>query len=172
MIKFYNRSGLRQSYQSQKGFTLVELIIYVATVSVVLVIGINLGLNLIKSDSQARSEQEIYNNARLLVNTITQKIRESDDVATGSSVFGEHPGVLALTDIVFDTQIDGTVRKMRIQEGGVISDLTSDGVNVSNFVLTDLTRGSEPKNVLIQLTLEGYGQSFSIETAVSIRKTP
>lgn len=178
---------------AQNGFTLIELIVYIAISAMVLVTAVNIGWNLIMSEANITGKQEVYMSARMIVNQIQIKIREADDVITGSSTFGSHPGILTLdypgggTDIIFDTYtknvtIGGqsiTVRKLRIKEGSAdYVDLTSDKVDVTNFTLTNLTRGNESKNINIELTIQranpsnspNFDASISLETAISIRQ--
>ena len=177
----------------KKGFTLIELIVYVGVSSIMLVIAINMTSNLIVSNASARGKQEVYINARLAMNQLQLKIREAEDVIIGSSTFNSHPGILTLdypgsdTDVIFDTytknvDIGGQtveIRKLRIKEGTAdYVDLTSDKVDLTNLVFTNLTRGSESKNTNIEITLEkinpgsdpDYDASISVETAISIRE--
>ncbi len=176
-----------------KAFTLIELIIYVAITAAVLVSTMIFAWGLIVTDANTRGKQETYSNARTVMNQFTLKIQGAEDVKTGDSTFETHPGALTLdypggdTDVIFNTyttivDIGGesvTIRKLRMKDGpNNYMDLTSDNVDVTSFVITDLTRGSEPDNLLIQLTIEkanpgedpNYDASISVETAISLRQ--
>jgi CxxC motif-containing protein (DUF1111 family) len=92
------------------------------------------------------------------------------------------------TDVIIDTYTKDvtlsngqivTIRKLRIKEGALAyQDLTSDQVDVSNFVLRNLTKTSERKNINIEVTLEqlnplndpNYNTTISVETAISLRQ--
>lgn len=190
MSKITNKKGLPAV---QNGFTLIELIVYIAISAMVLVTAINIGWNLIISEANVTGKQEVYMSARTIMNQIQISIREADDVITGSSTFGSHPGMLTLdypggtTDVIFDTYtksvtiggLPATVRKLRIKEGSAdYVDLTSDKVDITNFTLTNLTRVNEPKNINIELTIQkvnpgndpNFDASISLETAISIRQ--
>ncbi len=178
---------------TKKGFTMMELIVYIAIASVVLVAAINVGWNLMIGYANTNSKQEVYLNSRLVMNAMGIKIREAEDVLTASSTFDTNPGVLTLdypgadTDVIIDTYTkniilggqETTIRKLRMKEGiADYVDLTTDEVNITNFVLTDLTRGSEPDNINIELTIEktnpggnlNFAATFSLETAISLRQ--
>lgn len=175
-----------------KGFSLVELIVYIAIASMVLVTVVNVAWSIMISNSNTQGKRDTYFNARQVMQQMQTKIREADDVITGSSTFGSHPGALTLdypagnTDVVFDTYtksvtIGGqstTIRKLQMKVGlNDYVDLTTDKVNVTNFVLTNLTRGTEPPNIKIELTIQkanpgndpNYDASIAVETAISLR---
>lgn len=178
---------------NKKGFTLVELIVYIAIAATTLVVAVNIGINLIRSADKAQGAQETYANARLGMHQIQLNMREAEDVITGSSTFGSHPGVLTLdfpgsgTDVVIDTYTQivtigtqtPTIRTLRIKEGTAAAiDLTDKHTDVTNFTLTNLTRGSENKNIHFAVTFSranpggdpNYNASISLETALSTRE--
>jgi type II secretory pathway component PulJ len=177
----------------KNGFTLVELIAYIALTAIILVGAVNFTMNVIIGDREARGNQEVYANARVVMNQMASQIRNAEDVITGSSTFASHPGVLTLdftgtgTDVVFDTYtksvtIGGsstTIRKLRVKEGSDAAvDLTNDNLDVTNFVVRNLTRESERKNINIELTIQranpgadsDFAASISLETGVSLRQ--
>lgn len=177
-----------------KGFTLVELIIYIAMAALCLMMIIITGQNLISSNVKAQAQRELSVNMRPLINQLTQSIRNATNVVTGSSTFNAHPGAITLdypgsgTDVIIDTYTktitlsNGAtmpIRKLRIKEGALAyQDLTSDQVDVSNFVLRNLTKTSERKNINMEITLKqlnplndpNYNTTISVETAVSLRQ--
>jgi prepilin-type N-terminal cleavage/methylation domain-containing protein len=178
---------------AKKGFTLVELIIYIAIASMVLVGAVNVAWNLITANATSDLKRDVYMNARVVTEEFGRQVRGAEDVDTGSSTFGANPGVLTLdypggnTDKVFDTYnkdvvVGGqivNITKLRITEGTSDPvDLTNDHVDVGDFTLTDLTQASEPDNVLLELTLDSvnpggdmkYDVSISVQTSISIRQ--
>jgi len=179
---------------AQNGFTLVELIVYIGMASLALMMIILTGQNLISSNIRAEAQRELSVNMRPLINQLTQSVRNATDVVTASSTFNVHPGAITLdypgsdTDLIIDTYTKDvtlsngqivTIRKLRIKEGALAyQDLTSDAVDVSNFVLRNLTKTSEKKNINIEVTLEqlnplndpNYNAAISVETAISLRQ--
>lgn len=174
-----------------KAFTLIELIIYIAIVAIVLVSAIRILWDVIGGSVRVSSSTEIAYSARLVLDNVTRAGRGANDVLTASSTFGTHPGVLVFSntggDITFDTATKSVtvgdqsviIRKLRMKTGvGLPIDLTSDKVDVTNFVVKNMTRGTEPKNVKVEVTLvyvnpgqdQARNKTISFETAVSIRK--
>lgn len=184
---------MKRKMTSNRGFTLIEFLVYIGIASMVLVTAIITGMNLITGSASSIARQETYYNARLVMNQIQYQVRAADDVITANSTFASHPGVLVLdypgtgSDVIIDTytksvSIGGeatNIRKLRIKEGeDAYVDLTGDKVNVSNFVVSNLSRGVEPINLRIQLTIESanpgndpkYDASITLQTALSTRR--
>lgn len=174
-----------------KAFTLIELILYIAILAIVLVSTIGILWNVIGGSVRVSSSTELSYSARLILDNITRTGRGANDVLIASSTFDSHPGVLVFENpggnITFDTAVKNitvggqslTIRKLRMKTGaGSPIDLTSDKVDVTNFVVKNRTRGMEPKNAKVEVTLAfvNPGQDparnkiLSFETAVSIRK--
>jgi len=171
-----------RKYSDQKGFTLVELVVYVAVTSLLLSGVILTAVGAVGARSKTLAQHEVNYNSRFVLEKITQEIRRSSSINTGSSTFGSHPGVLSLEmdDAAEDpTLIDVSGGVLRITRGaGLPVNITTDKVEVTNFDLTNLSIGSKVKNVQIQLTVDhnnpGNRQEFSatssVQTSVAIRK--
>ncbi len=176
---------------STRAFTLIELILYIAIMAIVLVSTIGFLWNIIGSSVRVSTSTELVYSARLVLDNMTRSGRGADDVIVASSTFGAHPGVLVFGystgNVTFDTAAKNitvggqsvTIRKLRMKTGAAAPiDLTSDKVDVTNFVVKNRTRGTEPKNVKVEVTLayvnpggdQARNRSLSFETAVSIRK--
>lgn len=181
-----------KKHVNQKGFTLVEFIVYVGIASFVLISTINISWNIMTAQSHFNAKQEVYINSRLAMNQLGIALRQADDVLTNQSIFDSNPGVLKLdypgsNDVVIDTYIKNisvggkpaAIRKLQIKNtDGSFTDLTTDKVDVTNFTLTNLTRGSEKDNINMEFRIERvnpgddptYDASLSFETAISLRK--
>lgn len=158
-----------------------------------MVAAIGVSLNVVERNVSVKGSQEVYGNARLTMNSITRAIRGALDINTGSSTFASHPGVLSLKysassqdDVIINTYtrsvsvggIATTIRTLRMKEGqGAYQDLTSDSIDVTNFVLRNLSRGTA-KIVNAEITFRRinvsgdseYDASVSLETAVGLRQ--
>ncbi len=178
----------------KSGFTLVEIIVYIALSVLAFMFIIGIGQNLLIGTAKVQGERELSFNARTVMNLISQRIRGATSVVTASSTFNTNPGVLTLTypgispSIIFDTYTKtltkptgGTyiIRKLRMKEGsGSYIDLTNDKLNITNFVVRNLTRSTERKNINIELTFSeanpnndpNINESLSLETAISLRQ--
>ncbi|MBU2524840.1 prepilin-type N-terminal cleavage/methylation domain-containing protein [Patescibacteria group bacterium] len=184
---------MNSTKSKKSAFTLIELIIYIAIVSMVMVMLIDFTWNIIDAGTRVEVASELTQNSHLVMKKVTNKVRMAQAIITGSSTFNSHPGTLVLdmpgsgTDITFDTYIKqvsvGTetvsIRKIRMQEGVAAAiDLTSDKVEAVNFVFRNFSRGTDAKNINFECTLNSVNpssdtirdKSISFETSVTIRK--
>lgn len=167
----------------QKGFTLVELLIYIAITGVVTVSLVQFGLAISTARVKTYVAQEVQANARMALDLMSRKIRMAREVNTGASVWGSDPGVLSLgmVDGTSDPtvfELDGDNGRLQMTEGsGPTVYVTGEEVRVTNLVFRDLTSSGDRGNVGIELTVEYdstndvvYGYTKSYETTVSVRQ--
>lgn len=172
------------------GFTLPELIIYVAIAAMVLVSLLQFSWDILGAGVKVEVANELTQNGRLVLERVTQRVRAAEGLLAGASTLGVNPSVLVLDfpgaspDITFDTYLTTvnqggeilTIRKLRIQDGSA-ADLTSNQINVTDFTVRNLTRGTERENLQITLTLRAAetGQdplrdrSITLQTSASVR---
>lgn len=153
----------------------MELIIYIAIMAMIFVAAIGFTWNLIGTETRVDVSAEIIYSGQLALNRITQEVRFADDVVLNESALGVNPGMLVLSSenykIVIDTYEKDSVRKLRMKRGNETAvDLTSNGVDITGFIISNRTRGSEPKNVGFELALNAVNKSISFKTAASVRK--
>lgn len=182
-----------QNSKHKQAFTLIELIVYQAIAIIVLVIAVNIGINVTVSHSTNTAKQEVYYSGRLIENQLKYQMHKAADIVTVNTVFDSDQGVLALRRdnptayVYFDTyqkQITSgdqsiNIGKLRIKVGDEdYVDLSSDKVNVTAFRIESRTRGTEPKNIKIELSLESinsgsdakYTAQTTIETSLAIKR--
>lgn len=156
-------------------FSLVEVIVYIAIASVMVSSLLLFSINLVQTRSNSEFDRELIENARFTLDLISREIRDAEDLNTGT--FGSHPGSLTLDidgggTLTIDSAtktVNGTaIRYLQVDS----TQITSDKVNITNFVLNNLTRSTEPDNIQIELTLESFDglSSSSFQTSVSLRE--
>jgi len=168
----------------QKGFTLVETLLYIAVIGGVSATFVNFSLSIASSGAKTYVTQEVHANGRLAVDLVSQRIRAATGVNTGSSTFDSDPGVLSLAmaeaaknpTIISLSGDDGV---LRIKEGSndAVS-VTSSQTKMTNLTFTNLTATGARSNIRMQMTIEydnpsgdvEYGYSQSLQTAVSVRQ--
>lgn len=178
-------------HRARSGFTLVELIIYVAISAIVLTTVLNFAWSIIDTKTYVNTSAEITQNGRLVLEQLTRDIREAESIKDSTSIFDTHPGTLTLQkgddEIIIDTYshpltIGGktitarTLRRRINLEND--EDLTSNIVNVSNFVIQDLSANESSQNINFEITLEyinpGNDQTrdkeITIESSATLRK--
>lgn len=121
---------------SVRGFTVVELIVYIAIFAIVLAVSIDFLFQSEILAANVAQYQEVDRNGRVAFLEMTQTIRGSLDVS--SPALGASSSNLYLNSnaIRYFVNAAGILQKT---ESSVTSDLTSDGVTIQNFTVT--TRG-------------------------------
>jgi len=154
---------------NQKGATLIELIIYISIVGMILTTISVFLLDVLSYRIKTVAISEIAINGRLIQDRLHDAIRHAQAVNTSGSTFGSDPGVLSL-DMV-DSADDPTVFSLTGNDGqfqmsqGVSANmlLTSDSVEVTNLVFTNLTSADDVGIIQVQYTLKTTNPSSSKE---------
>lgn len=133
---------------NQKGFTLVETIVYLALFVILLVGIINSVLMLTGSYRNVRVSRSIESSAINTMDRIIREVRNADSIDYSQSNFGINPSALSLNTID-ESGNSGTVRfyvqgnRVYLQENGVVSGpLTNANVTVSSLVFRNITSTS------------------------------
>lgn len=138
-----------------KGFSLLESLVYIAILSVMTVLIINVLVTTARSYSTLKLARSINNSAITSLERMNREIKSANDVSVGESTFNTHPGKLKI-NIGSETRefyIDNGV--LKIKEDGVDKGaLTRDGISVDNLVFRNLNNGGV-KAIRIEMTLSG-----------------
>jgi len=162
-----------------KGFTLVELIIYIAIIGLIVTGFATFSIAISNNREKSYVVSEVHANLRDAYSLVTKRIRFASSIVTPSS--GNSSTTLELDmpganpNLIFKV-IDNI---LTIQEGaGSPVALTSDEVNFSEFTLTNYAGVGRRDNLKIEMTVE-YGSNSndpiyiynkSLETTVRVRK--
>jgi type II secretory pathway pseudopilin PulG len=120
-------------------FSLIELIIYVAITSTIVVAMLSFSISILQVRGDAEFSREVFENARYVGDALSRSIRDAEDI---TSVTEAHPGeivtdsdgALVLTiNTATKTVGTQTIRYLRIQDPSGWDQITSDKVNVTNF---------------------------------------
>lgn len=172
------------------GITLLEIIIYTAISSIVLVFILRFMWNIFGTQARIEASAELTQNGRIILEKITGDFHNAEDFLP-ASVFDSNPGTLAIntagsTTVIYDTYLKSVMiggqtvatKKLRRKVGAADPlDLTTDGINVTNFQIQNRTRSSASKNIRIELSLEYLNpggdpdreKELTFETAISSR---
>lgn len=142
---------------NKEGFTLIELILYIAIISIILVGFMTFSLDVIYSGEKSEIRQTVQQNAIFSMQKILKEIRTSNDLNIGSSTFDTSPGVLSLSkNLAGDdpTIFDISSGNLQIQQGtnGPYA-LTDDNLEVTNLVFTNQSVSNRTTIVGVELTL-------------------
>ena len=154
----------------KRGFSLVEMLFYVAILSIALVAVMQTIIVVTRSYGTLRTAQRIEQEAAISMERIVREVRDASGIDGVGSVLGSHPGELLLDT----TDVSGTPRtvefyldsgKLSLKENGVVTGLlTSPKVTISNLVFREITT-TNSKGVKIEMTMQaGSGPSARTET--------
>jgi len=162
------------------GFTFIELILYLGIVTIVLMAIVPFGITVIASGAKSSTQQEVYDQSRLVSEKLLQQIRGSNGINTGSSNFdvniASSAGQLSLSQAdstANPTIIDVSGGKIRIKRGtGVATTLNSTNTTVSSLVFTNYSSSDgKSKNVGFVMTIianyNSAGQQY--QESVTVR---
>lgn len=163
---------IKNNYKS-KGFTLVELLVYVSTSGIVILIIISVLFMLMQSKSKSNAISEVEQQGNFAMDTILQSVRNAETI--NSPVQGASSAVFELdvVDSLADpTTYDLNSGKIRITEGVTTPvDLTSAELTITNLNFQNLSRNNTPGNVRISFTItkeaNGRGSYFYEKTFYS-----
>ncbi|MEK9182159.1 MAG: prepilin-type N-terminal cleavage/methylation domain-containing protein [Patescibacteria group bacterium] len=140
----------------KKGFSLIEMIIYAAILSVLTIVTINATFSTIRSFAEFRVARDLNSSAASLLERMTREIRAARGINAAQSSLGVNPGRLTLLTKDSggaDTTVEFYVENgaLKIKEGGVaMGALTSSSTEVTNFVVRSL---SNPKSSAVKAEL-------------------
>ena len=157
--------------KKQKGFTLVEAIIYVALFVMLSTLLVDSLFIISRAYNDSRINRNLLNSAHVSVERMTREIRGANSWVSGdSSVFGFNPGKLTIkfADTTTETfELSGGVI-LFTDKTGVTSNLTANNVNVDSLIFQNIStlNGSAVK---FDMTLTSLG--FSPSKTISISDT-
>ncbi len=165
------------------------MIIYVVIFSMILLAVVQLFWQSQVSEVKGRYSREVSENTAQVVEIFKHYIRTAEGLDPFQFAFDTDPGALILVrngTALFDTYTKNVViggksvdiRKLRLTENGDSVDITSDHVNVKNFVLSSLAEGDDPASLELYLTLGSVNPSqdplfdyeLDVRTNVTVRK--
>lgn len=123
-----------------KGFSLVEILIYVGIFSIISIAVITSSVVVISSFSKTRDIRNILETGNVVFERMTREIRQSSGVDISNSVLGSSPGSLQLNS----TDESGNPRTVKFiiengalnlyQNGSLVDNLLGSDVSISNLV--------------------------------------
>ena len=165
-----------------QGFTLFELIIYIAIVGIILVAMTGFLWNVILGNMKETAHIEVQQNGRFAIIKMTQEIKKATGII--SPLLLPPPlnisDTLSLTlaaDHLNPTVFDVVGGKLRITQGGSSPyELTSDQVIVSSLQFTNLSYLDTPGTIRIEMTIDHinpgarteYEASSSLKSSITL----
>lgn len=160
------------------GFTLIELVVYIAIVVVVLISVIGFLWNTVLGNIKESSYQEVQQNSRFALFKISQEIKKSTGI--NSPLPGDSASALSLamaSSTNNPTLIDVVDGQLRITKGGSEPQvLTSGLVKVTSLQFTNFSYPNTPGTIRVEIKAKHinpanrseYIASISLKTTVSL----
>jgi len=156
-----------------RGFTLIEMIIYIAIVAMILTSISYLIIDIIGGQTINYTDQEVNYNLRLIANNLTRDIKQAQDI--GSITADTLVLIMPVDNIIYN--FDNTAKIITRQIGSSVPvDIGSNKVEVVGS-FSDLSRFYRSKNIGVNLAisyknpdnLSNYNASTTIDFAVELR---
>lgn len=164
---------------SQRGTSLVEVILYIALLLVFMGAMIDFSLGMITDSVKIRTIQDVQHNVRLSLQGISRDIRSADDIKGGTSIFDESEGVLVLEKegVEMTYFMSGSSLFKRNQKDSEPISLTPTNLRVKEFLLEAVGDENDPEGVRIVLTFfhqnpsgkNEFEWTESLQTTVNLR---
>lgn len=144
-------------FHGQQGYSLMELLIYIAIFIAVSVVIIQALVLMMRTYTSAVAYRRLQTNGELVMERIIRETRSADSINVAGSVFGTHPGVLAIqttdeNNIAHAVTFSVVNNVVQINDSGVIGDLSSLEVVVDSLIFRRFTT-SNGEGVKVELTL-------------------
>lgn len=182
-------NSILRKRKSGAGFTLIEVLVYLAIVSGVLIMASTFAWNVIGGKAKSQSVQEVEANGRLIMERLVKEIRQASDINASSSfntnlVLNSN---LKLSLVMKDASLNPTEffvvnSTLMINQGPGPSPikyaLSSNQVKISDLTFQNLsTVNAKTKNIKINLIIDHfnpdnrpeYTATVSLETTVELR---
>lgn len=190
-------SVTQQHQATEKGFTLIELMVSVAIFSIVLMMALGTVLTIMDANRKARTLTEVMNNLNFSLESMTRSLKTGVEPELDINA---NPPILRVVSIILEEDVardrfrreeteyqlqdaaDGHSYIGRRIDGGDWIPITSDQVDVTRFNFTvagsaDCAPPAECHQPRTQISIEGnvrvnekISSTFSLQTTVSQRK--
>ncbi|GEM_PF-2860605 len=155
-----------------RGFTLLEMILYIALLVLVTIPALSLAWIFINDQTKESQISTLLHSRVFIFETIGKYVKEAASLSAAESIFGVNPGKLVLNSdtgskIIFDTYQKSVIiagrnviiEKLRIDVGtGAKEDITPDDITVSEFSFLNLS-SSNAATIFLTLAIDSVNPS-------------
>lgn len=166
-----------KNFAGQRGFTLIEALIYFIVVGIFLLSAMLFALQILDISKLSENFAEVQANGVFSTQKIIDEIHSADSVNEASSIFDNDNGKLVLHDGAIDVSFYLQDGDIYMKEGTVAAvKLNSDNVDISQLRFHQIKSAKTPTQIVIDGEAQsvggaaGLGHSFPFHLSVSIRK--
>lgn len=178
--RLWREASKFQISNSHRGFSFIELILYVSILVTMLSAMIPFAWDVIGSSTKSATQQEVNTQARYVSERIKYEIRNANSITSinNTSCTNNSIEINTATNPVTVIDISGGKIRIRYGAGGAPVNLNSNNTSVSCLTFTDYRSGdNKTNNVQFRFTLDAvfnsqdqkYNASTTIESAAEIR---
>lgn len=151
-----------------KGYSLLELLIYIALFTLISVVLIRSLVIMMRTYASSQANRRLQNNGDVIMERISREARDADSL---SGTFSTNPGTLTLTGngaTVSFAVVNGAIQ---VDDGGTVGVLSTDAVAVTNLVFRKIQtpHGEGIKTELTLTTTNSTIKSASFYSSVLLR---
>lgn len=168
---------LKSSFKSSAGFTLIELILYIAILTIVLSALVPFAWNAVETGVKSAVQQEVNSNARYVSERIKYEIRNANNINSVNVPLGT---IDLNTSTNTTTVIDLLGGNVRIRYGalGTPVNLNSANTSINSLTFTNYTSGDlKTKHIQFAITVaakfgpvrQEYQDSVVVESSAEVR---
>lgn len=180
MKKINQLSTADHKLQTNKGFTLIEIIIYIALFSILTIATLNSIFNILTAYQKGQFKKSAINEANYVLKTIVTEIEQSKKIYAPTSSFAVASGQLSLetiqnipTDETYgfeDIYLDNGKIWLKRENQNAIA-LTSDKNLVTNLNFIHLDAGANYESVKITIDIESREGKPETKAKVNLTST-
>lgn len=160
-----NNKGL----SAQTGYSLLELLIYIALFTIISVLLIRSLVVIMRTYASAQANRRLQNNGEVILERISREVRDAKSISSGT--FSVSPGTLTL---IGD---DGTVSfavvngALEINDGGTVGALSTSAVAITTLIFRKIEtpNGEGVKTELMLTTTNSTLKSTSFYSTTLLR---
>lgn len=172
-MKINFKKGSASARRWRDGFSLLEMVIYIAILVFMLAIVIQVVFSITRSSRAVQSARNIETSATSALERMGRELRQAEAIDIAASTFNIHPGVLSLdgednVGVAYSREFYLLGGRLRLRENGVeVGSLTHASTTVTNLVFTRFYATST-EGVRIEMTLaSGTTTAYRTETFYS-----
>lgn len=151
------------SYSKSRGFSLVEMLIYIAILVLMLAVIMNIVISVVSSGRIIKALRTVENSALASLERITRETRQAESVNLASSVLDTNPGHLTLQGL----DALGTPRTVEFYLSSGVLMFSEDGVEVGALTQADAQVTSLVFRRFSGPNAEGIRTEITIESGTS-----
>ena len=158
----------------QKGYSLMELLIYVALFSILSVVIVNSLVTVMKTYNAAQAYRRLQSNGELVMERMTREIRSANSIT--AATYDSNSGSISISNSDSSGAVHSITMNIAngavvVTDNGVSGSLTTAEVIVTKLILRHIT-SSAGEGVKIELglsTSNGYSASAPFYSTVMLR---